>query len=1104
MTQGLGRSPRSRRNSGESASGRFKRLAASDEENALSDTRPSQPVKISKPAKGNTQPSRAVKIDQTPPDEAPTIFPGAQADEWTPAPPPLGHTPAGASPPPTDESGMPLPRRVAEVDPEATQVTGAAYSPTARSRRQKAAGAAAGGLGGRFNAWRQRIGRMGCLPRILIYGSFALIFLLIAGVAFALYEYAAIASTLPSVDDLRQRASQFETTRILDSKGNLLYEILDPTAGRRTYVRLEDISPYMIAATLATEDEDFYTHPGFNIMAIVRAFTQNYSSGEVVSGASTITQQLARALLFTPEEASDISYLRKVREAILASEITRRYTKDEILELYLNEIYFGNLAYGVEAAAQTYFGTSAGQLSLAQASFLAGLPQAPSVYDVHTNRGITLIRHQSVLSLMVKLSAEDGCIYVSNNTERLCVPVEEAATAGLQMLDYTFISPDVQIRYPHWVHYIRALLEEQFDPQTIYRSGFTVYTTLDPELQNLAQETLSRHVAELADRNVGSGALVAIRPSDGYILAMVGSADFNEGIDGQINMAISPRQPGSSIKPLTYAAALEKGWTASTLIWDVESEFPPSGNPDDPRPPYIPKNYDNRFHGPVTVRAALANSFNVPAVKTLDFVGIYDNPDTTEEEGLVAFAHRMGITDLEREDYGLALTLGGGEVQLLELTNAYAIFANQGRRVRPLAITRIVDHDGNVLFEAPEPSLEQVIRPEHAFLISSILSDNNARQPMFGSNSVLNLPFTVAAKTGTTDDFRDNWTLGFTPDLAVGVWVGNPDNTEMQGTSGLTGAAPIWAEYMQAAINKLVGGSPAPFVQPSGIVEKVVCAISGTEPSRYCDEHRREMFAVDQPPLDADEDLWQDVLIDTWTRLEASSECGDDFVEEVFGLNVDDVWGVKWITQTNEGGNWAEDLGFDDPIIFSPKRECKESDPRPKLQILSPNDGTHVNASEVSISIIADATANFEEFVLEWAPGDSPRDRDWVELFNGKNPRANAYQAATLDMDALPRGAISIRLSMFATRGGYAEVEIVIFNELPEPTAVPTPTKVPTNTPSLTPQPSETPQPTQTPTLPPPADTPLPSETPTAMSTETPTAITTETPTESPSATPTV
>lgn len=1073
--------PRKNAQDSEGPNKRFRRLSASDDgPTPVSDTQPSRPVP-SAPA-SQTRPSRAVRVSPPAPDEAPTTFPGADSSEWTPAPPMLGHTPAAARPS-TDESGMPLPRRVTETDPDATQVSASAYASTSRRRAGKPAKANSGGFGGRFAALRERVASMGCLPRILIYGAFGAVLLTVLGVAFVLYQYAAIAASLPSVDDLRARASQFETTRILDANGDLLYEILDPNAGRRTYVPLENISPYMVAATIATEDEEFYTHPGFNLSAIFRAFTQNYSSGEVVSGASTITQQLARALLFSPEEATEQSYMRKVREAILASEITRRYSKNEILELYLNEIYFGNLAYGIEAAAQTYYGTTASQLTLAQASFLAGLPQSPSVYDVYTNRDAALARQQAVLSLMVKLSAEDGCIYVSNNTERICVSVDEAATAGLETLDFSFNSPDVQIRYPHWVHYIRALLEEKFDPQTIYRSGFTVYTTLDPDLQDLAQDTVTRHVEQLADRNVGSGALVAIRPSDGYILAMVGSADFyNDAIDGQVNLAISPRQPGSSIKPLTYAAAFEKGWTPSTLIWDVESEFPPSGNPSDPRPPYIPENYDERHHGPVTVRSALANSYNIPAVKTLDFVGVYDNPDTAEQEGLVAFAHRMGITDLNREDYGLALTLGGGEVKLLDLTNAYAIFANQGRRVTPVAITRIVDHDGNEVYAAPAPSGEQVIRAEHAYLISSILSDYDARRPMFGANSILNLPFPVAAKTGTTDDFRDNWTLGYTPDLAVGVWVGNPDNAEMEGTSGVTGAAPIWAEYMQAAFGRM-GISPSPFMQPSGIVEKIICTVSGAEPSQYCDEQRREVFAADQPPLDPDEDLWQDARIDTWTGLEASDAC-DDFVDEIFALNIDDPWGIKWVIETDQGRDWAEDLGFDDPIFFAPARECNADDPRPEVEIISPNDGARLTSHNVEVSIIADATGNFDEWVLEWAPGDSPRNRDWEELESDDDPRSDPSDVVTLDMDDLPRGPISLRLTIYSTQNnGFAEYEIVIYNELPQPTPVPTNTPLPTATPSATSLPTNTPEPptpTETATDVPliPSDTPVPSATP--------------------------
>jgi len=800
----------------------------------------------------DTQPTRFVSAplktgdkDDIPPDEADT---GASkplaAQSATPPPPSLGDTPK-TPPPAVDERGMPLPRRVSETDETATQVTASAYKSPTRPKRPPSRRRP---KRGKSLVERSMQGDMGCLLRGGVIALFAIVLLALGMLSFALYEYYSIAATLPSVDDLRAHASQFETTRILDRNGNVLYEILDPNAGRRTYVPLEDISPFLVAATVATEDGDFYSNPGFSPLAILRAFWQNISSGETVSGASTITQQLARMLLFTPEEATRLTYLRKVREAILATEITRRYSKDDILELYLNESYYSNLAYGVEAAAQTYFHTTADKLDLAQAAFLAGLPQAPSVYDIYSNEDAVMARLADVLRLLQETSQEQGCIYVSNNIQPICVSAEDATEAAQEIQDYDFPSPNVEIYYPHWVHYIRALLEERFDPQTIYRSGFTVYTTLDPDLQDLAQQTLQEQLANLEGRNVQSGAVVTIRPSTGEILTMVGSADFyNEDIDGQINMAISPRQPGSSIKPLTYTAAFEKGWTPSTLIWDVESEFPPSGDPDDPREPFVPVNYDDRYHGPVLLRAALANSYNVPAVKALDFVGVYDDPDTPEEEGLVALAHRMGITDLNEDYYGLSLTLGGGEVKLLDLTAAYAVFANGGVRIPPVAITRIVDHEGNVVFDYQVPEGEQVISAEHAYLISDILSDNTARTPAFGSDSVLNLPFTVAAKTGTTNDFRDNWTLGYTPDLAVGVWVGNPDFTAMEGTSGLSGAAPIWAEFMQLAIQDLTGGNPSSFVRPTGIVETVICAESGTLPSEWCPTQKTELFAKDQP-----------------------------------------------------------------------------------------------------------------------------------------------------------------------------------------------------------------------------------------------------------------
>ncbi len=919
--------------------------------------------------------------------------------------------------------------------------------------------------------WRRSLG---CALRAFLVLAF---FLIVAGAglaAFGVYKYYSIASTLPDVDDLKARAAHFETTRILDRNGDVLYEILDPNAGRRTYVTLAQISPYMVAATLATEDKNFYEHPGVDIWAIARAFWQNYTTGEVVSGASTITQQLARALLLSPDERGQRTYRRKLREAILAMEITRRYSKDEILELYLNEIYYGNLAYGVEAAAETYFHTTADKLTLAQAAFLAGLPQAPAVYDPYTNRDVAMQRYRQVLGLLYQTSQEQGCIQVSNSVHPICVTAADVQQALAEMEAYDFPPPEVPIRFPHWVNYIRSLLEERYDPQTIYRSGFTVYTTLDPNLQTRAQEIVQQQVHALSAKHVTDGALVAIRPTTGEILAMVGSADFyNEAIHGQVNMALAPRQPGSSIKPLTYVAAFEKGWTPATLIWDVPSEFPPSGNPNDPRPPYKPVNYDGRFHGPVTVRTALANSYNIPAVKTLQFVGIYDDPNTPQKDGLVGMAERLGITTLTRDDYGLSLTLGGGEVKLLELTGAYAVFANGGKRVPPVAITRIVDYQGNTVYEYTPPPGEQVLRPEHAYLITSILSDNQARAPEFGLHSVLNLPFPAAAKTGTTNDFRDNWTMGYTPDLAVGVWVGNADNSPMVNSSGLTGAAPIWAQFMQYAENYLTHGNPTPFNRPAGIVEYTICAVSGAEPSKWCPKTRTEIFAYDQPPLPASDDLWKLANIDTWTQLEQSDACNPDglFAAQWLTANVSDPWARKWLRKSKDGRAWAAKMGFKNPVIFTPDRKCTKSDPRPIIEFVYPRDGTVITSENVDFIVQADATKNFKDFRIDvWRP----ERKKWIGIFKSTSPFPNPDKALTWqvldfwDWAQLPQEAVKIRIYMHSTKGdlNYAIREIKVTFQLPTPTPTPTPTATPTPTPlsTATPTPIPTLLPTPTPT----------------------------------------
>ncbi len=968
--------------------------------------------------------------------------------------------------PAIDENGMPLPRRVEEIDMGATRVSPSAFSPTPTRPIRRPAAPQKTKKPGRGSFDWSKTG--GCLLRGMIVLVFIVVAVGLVLVAAGIYEYYSIAAGLPSVTDLQQRASQFETTRILDRNGDVLYEILDPQAGRRTYIPLSQISPTLVAATIATEDKDFYTHGGFDPLAIVRAFWQNLKSGETVSGASTITQQLARALLLTPEQRSQQTYLRKVREAILATEIERRYSKDEILELYLNEIYYGNLAYGVEAAAETYFNTSASQLTVGQAAFLAGLPQAPSVYDIYSNRDATMARFQTVVMAMLTVSTQYQCIYVSNASQKVCVDGSVAANAIQEIQNQTFSPPTENMRYPHWVEYIRGLLESRYDPQTIYRSGFNVYTTLDPAMQDSAQQIVTNQVNALANKHVTDGALVAIKPSTGEILAMVGSPDFyNDANAGQINMAVSPtRQPGSSIKPFTYLAAFEKGWTPATLIWDVPSEFPPSGLPNDPNPKYVPTDFDLKYRGPVTVRTAIANSLNIPAVKTLNFVGVYG------DTGLIAMAKRLGITSLTRNDYGLSLTLGGGEVSLLEMTGGYAVIANSGIKIPPVAILKIVDFKGDVVYQYKPPAGEQVLRPEHTFLMSSIMSDTQARIPTYGTNSVLNLPFQVAVKTGTSNDSRDNWTIGFTPDLAVGVWVGNADYTPMLNTTGVTGAGPIWAQFMTYAINYLTGGNPTPFSMPAGIVQRTICTVSGTQPSKYCPSQRQEYFAADQLPLPPEDDLWKDVQYDTWTGLLASPDCTNDYIDDRLAINVTEQWARAWISQNKNGQQWARDMGFKDNFLV-PDRACTASDPRPQLQIVGLQDGQTITASSLDISIVANATSGFHSWRLDWSSSQNPG--NFTSLTpDMTTPVTTPSDVYTWDLTGMPDGQILLRLYMKGDGTNYADQNIHLNLIVPTPTPLPTDTSTPTPTVTPSPQPTDTPTDTAVPT-----DTPIPTIVPT-------------------------
>ena len=611
-----------------------------------------------------------------------------------------------------------------------------------------------------------------------------------------------------------------DSTKIYDCHGRLLYEVTLPQEGTHTYLRLEEISPTLRQATIATEDASFYRNPGVDVFALGRALVQNLRAGEVVTGGSTITQQLVRNLYLTPEERSSQSIQRKLRETILAFRLTRHLSKDKILELYLNQVYYGNLAYGVEAAAQTYFGKSARHLDLAEASLLAGLPQSPSGHDPLTNLSGAKARQADVLSLMVEAG------YASD---------EEARAARAEPL--RFQESAFPIEAPHFVNYVRDLLAERFGVEAIDRGGLRVYTTLDLGLQNTAEAVLRRQVADLRDHDVSNGALVALDPSTGQIRAMVGSADyFDEEIDGQVNMALAARQPGSSIKPITYAAALERGYSAATPLADVRTAFLTHNGEL-----YVPQNYDATFHGLVSMRYALASSYNVPAVRMMDESGV---------DAVLRLARDMGITTLgETDRFDLSLTLGGGEVRLLDLTAAYAAFAAGGLRPDPVAILRVEDASGRLLYEWQPTPDQRVLSAQTAYIITDILADNAARTPGFGADSPLRLSRPAAAKTGTTTDFHDNWTLGYTASLVTGVWVGNADNRPMRHVSGVEGAAPIWHGFMEEALKT---EPPRDFSRPEGLVDVDICEPTGLRPGPWCLTPRREVFAAGSEPTDSE------------------------------------------------------------------------------------------------------------------------------------------------------------------------------------------------------------------------------------------------------------
>jgi len=630
---------------------------------------------------------------------------------------------------------------------------------------------------------------------ILKYSGVGALLTALLSVFILMILFAWYAKDLPSPDRVARREGY--STKILDREGATIYDLY--TDVNRVPVKIAEVPEYLKQATIAIEDKEFYAHQGFSVWGMVRGFSRLFTRG-YAQGGSTLTQQLVKNVLLSSERTLP----RKFKELVLSLQIERKFSKDEILQMYLNEAPYGGTAVGIVAAADRYFGKLPAELTLTEAVILAGMPQAPSRYSPYGSDPQAYIGRAEAVGRRMR---EDG--YLTKEQEEQVV----AELPGVNFREQT-----ASLAAPHFVFFVKDQLVELLGEAAVEAGGFTVTTTLDSEIQELAQTAVSEEIANLESVHVTNGAAEVLDPSTGEILAMVGSKDYEApDYDGKVNVVMSLRQPGSAIKPVTYAAAFNKGYSPATMILDVPTKFLGGTQGEY----YEPKNYDGEFRGPVQLRFALGSSLNVPAVKLLSLVGMKE---------MMSLAYEMGFSSLEptvanMKRFGLSVTLGGGEVRLFDLVRAYAAFANGGERIEPVAILK-VEREGKTIYETSRTSRTRVMSESTAFLINHVLYDNNARLLTFGANSYLNMGNrAVAVKTGTTNDKRDNWTIGWSSRAVVGVWVGNNDNTPMKEVaSGVTGASPIWRRIMVKVWDKYGGDA---FDPPSGVESVMVDTVSG-------------------------------------------------------------------------------------------------------------------------------------------------------------------------------------------------------------------------------------------------------------------------------------
>jgi len=889
--------------------------------------------------------------------------------------------------------------------------------------------------------------------------ALALIFFILAAVGIVLWYNNAVDPYREQIAALADYDPPFQTARIYDANGDLIVELNSSDTGARTAIPLDEMSPYIIHAIVSQENERYYEDPGFDPIAIVRAFLQNIAGGDLESGASTITQQIARNLVL---QDTEVTTERKINEVLVALEIANQYDKNFVLELYLNEVFFGNQSYGVEAASQFYFEHGADELNFAESALLASIVPSPALNDPVVNRPTAINNMRETMQKMLEV----GCLQFQHgdwlNRGPFCVTEDTTvqfdgdevfllrlnrqgeingglATLQIAEIETAEFQPrNIRLQYPHFVNYIQSEIEAEFGVNALFQRGFNIYTTLIPGVQETAQETLTRQVEVLVDTGVNTGAVMVTDPNTGAIRAMVGSHDFSDEVAGQVNNALTYQQPGSAIKPVVYTAGLVGNQgvylTPATILWDVPVTYD-LGNGQT----YRPVNFDRQFHGPTPLRFALQNSYNVAAVKAYATIG---------GQKFLETAQAMGLQFPESSQIGLPSALGANEVRLYDMMQAYGVFANGGQRTELYAIERITEtvDGGEVEVARPaRPQPVQAISPQVAYLMQNILSDDNARAEQFGTNSNLTLARLgfptqnrVSAKTGTSNDSRDLWTMGFTRNVVVGVWLGTYDNAPTFGTTGFNSASPVWNVVMEAALR---GRTPPEFNNPGGVVAREICRTTGTLSYASCPQRTTDIFVQDRFPPPPDQGFVQTIAIDSWTGLRANEFCDDYVVEETFA-DINDPSAVEWLNTTQAGRAYAQQVGLPTPLQAPPAQACSQGQTLPSISISFPNVNSTVTG-QVAIRGQVQAP-NFAQYELSYSGANQPN--TFVPITTSTTPvPTNGSELGVWDTMPLPNGNYTIRLTVTSTNGGIIVEDIPVTVDNPVPTATPVP--LPTSTP---------------------------------------------------------